>query len=116
MERLAASGSRGAPTQGAASSPAGRFGDKARDYAVGMIERNLAHVLATDGHDVRYRPPILSDGVRAAAALVGDSAALRMVQETPQAILDGKEVEIAESARAPRRGLLDRLRQALSSR
>jgi len=116
IERVAASVRLGALTQVTASSLTGRFGDKARDYALGMVERNLVHVLATDGHDVRYRPPVLSDGVRAAAALVGDAAALRMVQETPQAILDGKEVEIAETIRAPRRGFLDRLRQALAGR
>ncbi len=79
-----------------------------------LLQRNLVHVLASDGHDVRYRPPILSEAVRAAASLVGETAARRLVEDTPQAILDGREVEV-EEARPPfrRRGLFSLLRSFL---
>ncbi len=116
IERVAASVRLGALTQVTACSLTGRFGDKARQFALAMLERNLIHVLATDSHDVRYRPPILSEAVKTAAAIVGEARALRMVQDTPQAILDGMDVEVLE-AEAPRRpGVLDRLRSLFSRR
>jgi len=114
IERVAASVRLGALMQVTASSLTGRFGDTARDFARALLQRNLGHVLASAGHDVRYRPPILSEAVRAAASLVGETAARRLVEDTPQAILDGREVEV-EEARPPfrRRGLFSLLRSFL---
>ena len=111
IERVAASVRLGALTQVTAASLTGRFGDKARDFARALLERNLIHVLASDSHDVRYRPPILSEAVRVAASLVGEAAARRLVEGTPQAILDGRDVELEEAQARPRRpGFAARLR------
>jgi len=116
IERVAASVRLGALTQVTACSLTGKFGDKARQFALAMLERNLIHVLATDSHDVRYRPPILSEAVKTAAAIVGEAGALRMVQDTPQAILDGKDVEVAEEEAPRRLGVANRLRSLFSRR
>ncbi len=117
IERVAASVRLGARIQVTAASLTGRFGDKARDFGRALLRRNLIHVLASDGHDVRYRPPVLSEGVRAAAAEVGEAAALRMVEDTPRAILDGKDVEVEEpEPPMPRRGFRTRLRSLFSRR
>ena len=74
----------GALTQVTAGSITGRFGPKARDFAHALLARGLVHVIASDSHDARHRPPTLSEGMRAAAELVGEAAARRMVLETPQ--------------------------------
>ena len=117
IERVAASVRLGALTQVTAASVTGTFGDKAREFARAMLRRGLIHVLATDSHDVRYRPPVLSEAVRAAAVEVGETAARRLVDDTPRAILDGREVELEEPVpRMPRRGLGARLRSLLSRR
>ncbi len=116
IERVTASVRLGALTQVTAGSITGRFGDKARDFALDMLSRNLLHVLASDSHDVRYRPPVMSEAVRVAAGLVGEAAARRLVVDTPQSILDGREVEIGETRPAPRRGLRERLRTLLTGR
>ena len=116
IERVAASVRLGALTQVTACSLTGKFGDKARQFALAMLERNLIHVLATDSHDVRYRPPILSEAVRTAAAIVGEAGARRMVEDTPQAILDGKDIEVAEAEAPRRRGVANRLRSLFSPR
>ena len=117
IERVAASVRIGALTQVTAASLTGKFGDKARDFARAMLRRGLVHVLASDGHDVLYRPPILSEGFRAAAAEAGERAARRMVEDTPQAILDGRELEFEEPASPmPGRGLSARLRSLFSRR
>lgn len=117
IERVVASVRLGALTQVTGSSLTGRFGEKARDFAKALLRRNLIHVLASDAHDVRYRPPVLSEAVRAAALEVGETAARRMVEETPQAILDGKELEPEEPRpRRARPGIGARLRSLFSRR
>jgi protein-tyrosine phosphatase len=115
IERVVASVRLGALTQVTASSLTGRFGERARDFAKALLRRNLIHVLASDAHDVRYRPPVLSEAVRAAAAEVGETAVRRMVEETPQAILEGKELELAgPGPRRTRLGFGARLRSLFS--
>jgi protein-tyrosine phosphatase len=114
LERLAASVRIGALTQVTASSITGRFGERAQTYAREMLSRNLVHVLASDSHDVRYRPPVLAEAVRAISELVGEASASRMVRDIPAAILAGKEVEIPEVRPPSRPGLLGRLRSFLS--
>ncbi len=114
IERVAASVRLGALTQVTGASLTGRFGDKARDFARALLERNLIHVLASDAHDVRYRPAVLSEAVQAAASLIGEGAARRLVEDNPQAILDGREIDVQEAPSRPRRrGLLERLRHLL---
>jgi protein-tyrosine phosphatase len=46
-------------------------------------------VLASDAHDVSSRPPRLSAGRDAAARIVGDEQAARLVSGTPLAITGG---------------------------
>jgi len=116
IERVAVSVRLGALTQVTAGSITGRFGPKARDFAHALLARGLVHVIASDSHDARHRPPTLSEGMRAAAELVGEAAARRMVLETPQAILDGREVEVLEPPRPRARGLLGRLGALFSRR
>lgn len=116
LERVAASVRLGALTQVTGASITGRFGTKARDFARRLLERNLVHVLASDSHDVRHRPPVLSEAVRAAAALIGPEAARRLVEDNPRAILEGREVETAEPLPPPRRGFGARLRRLLGRR
>jgi protein-tyrosine phosphatase len=116
IERVAASVRLGALTQVTGNSVTGRFGGRAREFARRMLERRLVHVLASDSHDVRYRPPVLSDSVRAAAAVVGQEAARRMVEETPRAILAGEEVRTEEPADPPPGGALRRLRNLFGPR
>src|SRR5439155_20368625 len=117
IERVAASVRIGALTQVTASSLTGKFGDKPRDFARELLRRNLIHVLASDAHDVRYRPPVLSEVVPVVAAEVGEGAARRMVDVTPRAILDGRDVEWTEAAPPPPgRGFGARLRSLFSRR
>ena len=117
IERVAASVRLGALTQVTGASITGLFGAKARDFALQMLERNLIHILSTDSHDVRYRPPILSAARNTVARRQGEAAARAMVEETPLAILEGREVTPPEpSLPVRRRGLLRRVAERLSGR
>lgn len=118
LERVEASVRIGALTQVTGASLTGRFGTKARDFAMAMLDRGLIHVLATDSHDVRHRPPVLSEAVRLVGERLGAEAARRMTEEIPRSILEGREIEAAPSPRPPARGrgLLRRLAGILRRR
>jgi tyrosine-protein phosphatase YwqE len=55
------------------------------------------HVLASDSHDTRGRPPRLREAVEALAKRVGEELAHRMVGDIPRALLRGEEVELPEA-------------------
>ncbi len=116
LERVEASVRLGALTQVTSSSLTGRFGAKARDFALAMLDRNLIHVVASDSHDVRYRPPILSEVRRFLAERSGEETARRLLEEIPRAILDSRDVDAPGPAAPPRRGLRDRFRDLLRRR
>lgn len=93
-------------------SVSGRFGETAQEVSEEMLEKGLAHVIASDSHDTRGRPPRLSDAVEAAAGLVGERFASMMVNEIPGAFLEGREPDlprIERKAAPKRRSFLARL-------
>ncbi|RJQ51436.1 MAG: tyrosine protein phosphatase [Nitrospiraceae bacterium] len=86
----------GALLQITAMSLTGEFGKKAEKCAVSLLKHNLAHVIATDSHSVRRRPPVLSKALKIAIKLVGTDNALRMVVGTPSNIINGEQVSAPE--------------------
>ena len=66
----------------------GRFGPNAKYWGERMLDEGYVHILATDAHGVRNRPPLLAEGQRAAEKWVGKEEALRLVFERPRAIVD----------------------------
>lgn len=73
-----------------AGSLTGEFGDRARRTALGMLEFGWVQVIASDGHRFHARHPVLGDGVRAAARVVGEERARLWVTDNPRAILAGE--------------------------
>ena len=78
----------GAWTQITASSLTGRFGSKAKKFAMKFLVEGKIAILATDAHSVKHRPPILSEGLKVAEFILGKEEANRLILERPQAILD----------------------------
>lgn len=78
----------GAWMQLTAGSLTGRFGANPQYWAERMLDEGLVHVIATDSHAAERRPPLLREGVTAAAVWVGAEEAERMVTVRPQAVLD----------------------------
>lgn len=94
----------------------GRFGQRAQALAERMLEDGLAHILATDAHNVGRRPPRLSDAWQAARAFVGEEEAFRLVSTRPAGILkdvDPNELPLPVRPEA-RRGQARRERLARS--
>jgi len=86
----------GALVQVTAMSILGGFGDDARKCCVHLLKNGLVHVMASDGHAATERPPLLSKGVRAAAALIGEERARELVQTVPQAIIEDRPVRVQQ--------------------
>ena len=77
----------GAWMQLTAGSLTGRFGNNARYWGERMLDEGLVHILATDSHGPERRPPLLREGVEAAAKWVGHEEAVHMVTTRPAAVL-----------------------------
>jgi protein-tyrosine phosphatase len=70
-----------------AGSLAGNFGQNARYWAERMLEEGCAHILATDAHDTKKRPPDLGNGFELALKRVGQEEAQNLVLTRPRGIL-----------------------------
>lgn len=66
-----------------AGAVAGHFGPAAAAVAHDLLVEGRVTVLASDAHNLAYRPPILSEGVRHAARLIGETRAEALVCERP---------------------------------
>jgi protein-tyrosine phosphatase len=87
-----------------ASSVDGRFGGRSNQCALELIERRLAHLIASDTHGELRTP-----GLGAAAEAVGDEALGRwLTVDVPRSIVDGTDVPPRPSKGPRRRGLFRR--------
>ena len=68
----------------------GRWGQAAWQTAQWLLKREAVHVLATDAHDTKSRPPVLSTARDAAAEICGDEVARALVDGNPRAIVSGQ--------------------------
>ena len=73
-----------------AGAVAGRFGKAAQEFAQKLLKEDMVTILASDAHNIEYRPPVLSEGRDAAAALIGEPAAQRLVLDNPWQIAQNK--------------------------
>jgi protein-tyrosine phosphatase len=89
---------RGCLGQVTAMSLTGGFGSGVKQAAERLLKNRLVHIIASDGHSVTRRPPVLSLAVREAEKIVGREEAQRMVTDYPQAILEGKKPSVPEPA------------------
>jgi protein-tyrosine phosphatase len=92
----------------------GRFGKRARYWAERMLDEGIVDILASDGHDLRRRPPVLSEARDAVAARLGEAEATRMVSTRPAEILADAPTAMRASrgrdkAASRTRGLMARL-------
>ena len=83
-----------------AASLTGGFGRDARKAAEGLLRKNLVHFIASDGHSTNGRTPVLSSAVQAAAKIVGEEEARKMVTEYPRAIIEGRRPNVPEPKEA----------------
>ena len=78
----------GAWMQLTAGSVSGRFGNRPRYWAERMLDDGLVHLLATDAHHPRRRPPLLGEARDLVAQRLGEQEATHLVHTRPQGIID----------------------------
>jgi protein-tyrosine phosphatase len=88
----------------------GVFGDDVLEFSEELLRKRLVHAVASDAHNVRGRPPVMTKAVQRIGTLVGDDLALRMATDVPQSLLEGKEPDVPalREVPAPSRSLLSR--------
>jgi protein-tyrosine phosphatase len=83
----------------------GRLGRTSRKSAATLIERKLAHLIASDAH----APTVRAIGMSSAAAAVGDEALARwLTVDVPRAIVEDERVPPRPVAARPRRRFFGR--------
>jgi len=93
-----------------AQSLLGVFGPKAYEFAVKLLDRGLVHFLASDGHNVKHRPPRLDQGFDWVAKKYSPRLAHLLCVEHPRAVLAGEPLDLSEFPPArEKRGLMDRI-------
>jgi len=80
----------GCVVQVTASALSGRWGEPAWRAAQWLFKRDAVHVLASDAHDTKHRPPVLSEARDSAAELYGNDVARALVEDNPRAIVSGQ--------------------------
>lgn len=68
----------------------GRFGDRVRKISEQLVGDGWIDVLASDGHGVGRRAPVLAEARARAAELAGHSEAAAMVLTRPRAVLENR--------------------------
>jgi protein-tyrosine phosphatase len=80
-----------------AGSVTGTFGPEVQKLARWLIERRLAHFIATDAHGARSRRPRMRPAFQQAVALAGYDAACTMCCRNPAAVVHSETILSAKS-------------------
>jgi protein-tyrosine phosphatase len=79
----------------------GRFGKAAKAFADQLLLKGLAHIVASDAHDTKYRPPLLTEAYQYVAKECGEGRAELLFKTNPAATLIGAPVETILEPPAP---------------
>ena len=80
----------------------GHFGEHARESSIAMLDAGLVHLVASDGHDLEKRLPVLAGAYKFVAYRWGEPLARKLFFDHPRAVIDGAAIAI-EPPRARRK-------------
>jgi protein-tyrosine phosphatase len=72
----------------------GVFGEDVVEFSKELARKRLVHVMASDAHNTRGRPPVLTSALGQLGSWVGDEFAKRMVTDLPKAFVEGVDPEL----------------------
>ncbi len=93
----------GCPLQITGGSLLGQFGEAAKRMAQELLENEMVHVVASDAHDAKNRPPRLSEAYAAVAKGCGVARAQALFSDNPRAVTEGKQLPYCPEPAPPRR-------------
>lgn len=73
----------GCLTQLTAGALTGNFGQQSKNVAEQLLLEEKVTIMATDAHNIRYRPPIIQDSLQRAIHLIGETQAKKLVFDNP---------------------------------
>lgn len=85
----------GATVQLTAQSIIGQFGRQAQEFCRRLLDNGLAHFIASDGHDLKRRPPRMDLARTWVSENYGEKAAETLCVTNPKATLTGDPLEVA---------------------
>lgn len=90
-----------------AGSLLGHFGRAAQEFSIRLLDAGLAHVVASDGHGLRWRQPRLDEAYEWLKSNYSEEYAMRLTVTHPKAVAEGLPVDLS-GFRAPKRKDADR--------
>ncbi len=82
----------GCLVQVTANSLTGHWGRRAKSAAFWLLKNQAIHIVATDAHDTKHRPPVLSEALKVAAKELGAPLARKLVVDNPLAVVENREI------------------------
>ncbi|HYH01226.1 MAG TPA: CpsB/CapC family capsule biosynthesis tyrosine phosphatase [Terriglobales bacterium] len=86
-EQVLAWAEKGCAVQVTASSITGFWGKAAKNVSKWLLERRAVHIIASDGHDTKHRPPKMSEARKVVAEWADQETARMLFEENPRAIV-----------------------------
>lgn len=90
----------GALVQVTGQSLGGHFGRRAAEFAGALLERRMVHFIASDGHDLKHRPPTMNQAYEWLVKNHGQELADVLCVSNPRAVLTGERVCLPEGEAA----------------
>jgi protein-tyrosine phosphatase len=108
----------GAKTQVTCDSVTGHFGGDAQKAALEWIAAGLVHMMATDAHNLKRRPPRTREAIDTIRGTAGDEVAVALTHSNPAAVIEGRGLPWEPEPRLPRRrgGFLSGLKELFGHR
>ena len=89
LEKIAEWVAAGSYVQVTGQSLTGKFGKRAQAFGRELLDRGLVHVIASDGHDVEHRPPVMDEAYRWLEQEYSQTLAETLCVTNPKATLTG---------------------------
>jgi len=81
----------------------GVFGEDIAEFSEELARKRLVHVIASDAHNTRGRPPVISGAMALLGSWAGDDFARRMTEEFPRAFIEGRDPDLPPPREEPAR-------------
>jgi len=101
LEKLTDWAESGCLLQVTAASFLGRFGKQAKAFADRLLQQGLVHIVASDAHDAKHRPPSLKEAYEYVSKVCGPGRAEMLFVKNPAATLTGAPLETYYPEPAP---------------
>jgi protein-tyrosine phosphatase len=81
----------------------GLFGEDIAEFSEELARKRLVQVIASDAHNTRGRPPVISSAMTLLRSWAGDDFAERMTDEFPRAFIEGRDPDLPPPREEPAR-------------